>query len=360
MPEVFDLTTLEQPIVQAPMAGGPSTPQLAIAVCEAGGLGFLAAGYKQAQAVSAEIEAVRAATTRPFGINLFVPTPKPTNPESVREYLRELVPEAARQGVELGEPRYDDDQWEQKLELVCQQQVPVVSFTFGCPSAEVIERLHGAGIAAWVTITSTEEAGQARDAGADALIVQGTEAGGHRGGFLDDDSGGIGLLALLRLVADSVPLPLIATGGIADGETVAAVLCAGASAAQIGTALMLAPEAGTADAHRSLLTQPVPTALTRAFTGRLARGLVNRFLTEHTRNAPVAYPEIHHATSPLRAAARKRGDSDAINLWAGQAHQLARPLPAGEIVRTLGAGARKALAQAGQRIGSPGRGGQSG
>jgi nitronate monooxygenase len=351
MSERFGLTSLEEPIVQAPLAGGPSTPELAIAVCEAGGLGFLAAGYNRAQAVRTEIEAVRAATTRPFGVNLFVPTAEPAQPESLREYLHELGPEAERQGVRLGEPRYDDDAWDQKLELVCQEGPFVVSCTFGCPDEEVIDRLHRAMIAVWVTVTSIEEARHARDAGADALIVQGTEAGGHRGSFIDDErSAGTGLLALLRLIAHSVSLPLIAAGGIADGEAVAAVLCAGASAAQIGTALMLAPETGTTDAHRTLLGQPVPTSLTRAFTGRLARGLVNRFLTEHTRTAPVAYPEIHHVTSPLRAAARKRGDADAFNLWAGQAHQLAQARPAGEIVRALGADARSALARASHRI----------
>jgi nitronate monooxygenase len=135
----------------------------------------------------------------------------------------------------------------------------------------------------------------------------------------------------------------VAAGGIADGSAVAAVLCAGASAAQIGTALMLTPEAGTNDAQRELLGQPIPTRLTRAFTGRTARGLVNRFLDEHSDAAPMAYPEIHHATAPLRAAARRRGDADAFNLWAGQAHTLARELPAGEIVRQLGAEAREVL-----------------
>jgi nitronate monooxygenase len=343
---MFDVRSLEQPIVQAPMAGGPSTPELAIAACEGGGLGFLAAGYKRAETVRAEIGAVRAATDRPFGVNVFVPSPEPADPERLRDYLREIAPEAERQGVELGEPRYDDDEWEQKLELVCDERVPIVSFTFGCPSGAVFDRLHARDIAAWVTVTSVAEARSARDAGADALVVQGAEAGGHRGGFADDDRAEpVGLLALLRLVARAVPLPLIATGGIADGAAVAAVLCAGASAAQVGTALMLAPEAGTADAQRALLAHPAPTRLTRAFSGRLARGIVNRFLTEHSDTAPIAYPEIHHVTSPLRAAARKRGDADAFNLWAGQAHELAEQRPAAEIVRELGEQARATLAQ---------------
>jgi nitronate monooxygenase len=325
------------PIVQAPMAGGPSTPELAIVVCQAGGLGFLAAGYKKADAVREEIQAVRAATDAPFGVNLFVPGAEPADPQALGDYLRELAPEAERQGVELGDPRFDDDGWEPKLELVCAERPAVASFTFGCPAAEVFERLHAADIAAWVTVTNLEEAGVAEAAGADGLVVQGTEAGGHRASFIDDgsDEGGIGLLALLRLTARATPLPLIATGGIADGAALAAVLCAGASAAQIGTALMLTPEAATADAQRALLADRAPTRVTRAFSGRAARGIVNRFLSEHSGTAPIAYPEIHHVTSPLRAAARKRGDADAFNLWAGQAHELTEARPAAEIVRQM-------------------------
>jgi nitronate monooxygenase len=351
---MFDLGELAEPIVQAPLAGGPSTPELAIAVCEAGGLGFLAAGYKTAQAVGEEIAAVRAATARPFGVNVFVPTPlgESTDPAQLRAYLEELRPEADRQGAPVGEPRHDDDDWESKLRLLVEERVAVVSFTFGCPDRGVVERLHQSGSAVWVTCTSVPESHQAQRAGADALVVQGTEAGGHRAAFVDDENaGGLGLLALLRMVAAAVPLPLIATGGIADGAAVAAVLCTGARAAQIGTALMLAPEAGTTDAQRRLLPEPIPTRLTRAFTGRTARGMVNRFLLEHSATAPVAYPEINHATSPLRAAARRGGDADAFNLWAGQAHELARAMPAAEIVREMGAEARRVVRDVGSRFG---------
>jgi nitronate monooxygenase len=333
----FDLTTLELPIVQAPMAGGPSTPELAIAVCEAGALGFLAAGYKRADAVRHEIRTVRAATPKPFGVNLFVPAAEPTDPNRLRDYLRRLKPEAERQEAELGEPRFDDDDWKAKLELMYEERPTAVSFTFGCPDEQVVNHLHGVDVAVWITVTNVAEALVAREAGADALVAQGTEAGGHRGRFVDDgsDEGGIGLLALLRVLAQATPLPLIATGGIADGAGLAAVLCAGASAAQIGTALMLAPEAGTADAQRKALAERRPTRVTRAFTGRPARGIVNRFMLEHDDAAPAAYPEIHHVTSPLRAAARRSGDADAFNLWAGQAHELVQARPAGEIVREM-------------------------
>jgi nitronate monooxygenase len=338
------------------MAGGPSTPALAIAVCQAGGLGFLAAGYKRADAVREEMNAVRAATDAPFGVNLFVPGDEPADPDELREYLRRIAPEAERQGVPLGEPKFDDDDWEAKLTLVCAERPAVVSFTFGCPSAEVFERVHGADISAWVTITNVAEARAAHTAGADGLIVQGTEAGGHRGGFIDDgsDEGGIGLLALLRITANATPLPMIATGGIMDGASLAAVLCAGAGAAQVGTALMLAPEAATAEAQRARLADPVPTRVTRAFSGRPGRGMVNRFLTEHSATAPLGYPEINHVTSPLRAAARKRGDADSFNLWAGQAHELVQARPAGEIVREMADEAGTVLGRLSAALRDPG------
>lgn len=334
------------------MAGGPSTPELAVAVSEAGGLGFLAAGYKSTAAVAQEIETVRAGTDAPFGVNLFVPGLAYATAATVAEYGTRLEAEARRLGAELGQPRHDDDDWEAKLELVGRARVAVVSFAFGCPAAETIAGLHNNDAAVWVTVTDVREALAADEAGADGLVVQGSEAGGHRGGFsdADDGGGGTGLIALLRLVARSVTLPLVATGGIADGAAVAAALCAGASAAQVGTALMLAPEAGTPASQRALLSAPTPTRLTRAFTGRLARGMVNRFMVEHDHAAPSAYPAIHHLTSPLRAAARAQGDAEAFNLWAGQAHELAQARPAGEIVRALGADARRVSAEVAARL----------
>jgi nitronate monooxygenase len=329
------------------MAGGPSTPALAIAVGEAGGLGFLAAGYKRAPAVRDDIRAVRAGTSAPFGVNLFVPAAAPGDPETVRTYVERLAPEARRQGAELGEPRFDDDDWEAKLDVISEERPAVASFTFGWPGASIVDRLHARDVAVWVTVTNVEEAVVAAEVSADVLIVQGAEAGGHRGGFVEDgsDEGGIGLLALLRLLARATPrpLPLVASGGVADGAALAAVLCAGASAAQIGTALMLAPEAGTPEAQRAVLAERRPTRITRAFTGRAARGIVNRFIEEHSGAAPVAYPEIHHVTSPLRAAARHAGDAEAFNLWAGQAHELVHARPAGEIVREMAAEAAAAL-----------------
>jgi nitronate monooxygenase len=342
---------IEHPIVQAPMAGGPSTPELAAAVSGAGGLGFLAAGYRAPEDVRDHIAALRGLTERPFGLNLFAPPGPAGDPVEVSGYAAGLRAEAARAGTELGEPRHDDDALAAKVALAAEERVPVVSFTFGLPPGEALTALHDAGAAVWVTVTSAEEAAEAAELGADALVVQGTEAGGHRGGFDDHGPADIGLLALLQLVSARTARPLVATGGIATGAGVAAVLAAGADAAQLGTVFLRCPEAATPAAQRDALGGEAATALTRAFTGRRARGIVNRFMTANEHAAPSAYPEVHHLTAPMRAAARAAGDADSFNLWAGQAYPLAPDgVPAAELVSSLAAEARAALERAGRRL----------
>lgn len=337
------------------MGGGPSTPALAATVSGAGGLGFLAAGYKAPEAVRADLEELRSLLSdrMPFGVNVFAPPGHGVGAANVAAYADTLHDEAARAGTRLGTPSWDDDRYDEKLRLLAAERVPVVSFTFGCPSREDVERLHRAEVAVWVTTTTPDEAETASAVGADALVVQGVEAGGHRGSFDDARPGDVGLLALLQLVRARVgdALPLVATGGVATGPAVAAVLAAGAAAAQLGTAFMLCPEAATATGHRDALAQvEAPTALTRAFTGRTARGIANRFLREHSADAPSAYPEIHHLTAPVRTAARQRGEADSFHLWAGQAYGLAKPVPAAELVVQLAEEARTALSAAARRL----------
>jgi nitronate monooxygenase len=347
------LGDLDVPVVQAPMAGGPSTPELAAAVCDAGGLGFVAAGYQRAESVRAEIETTRALTDRPFGVNVFVGGAEPAEPALVEAYAARLRAEVGRTGVELGEPRFDDDAFAAKVDLLCEERVAVVSFTFGLPPREAVDRLHRAGSEVWITVTSPAEARAAAEHGADALVVQGIEAGGHRGIFTDDDEAAdLTVLVALQLVGAAVDLPLVATGGIATGAAVGAVLVAGAAAAQVGSVYLRSPEAGTSPAQRAATATARPTKLTRAFSGRLARGIVNRLLTEHGEAAPRAYPEIHHLTTPLRAHGRSTGDADLINLWAGQAHELAPELPAGEITRQLAEEARAAVAEVHRGLGA--------
>ena len=348
---LWGMEHLRVPIVQAPLAGGSSTPELAAAVSTAGGLGFLAAGYKAPDAVREDLAAVRALTDRPFGVNLFAPTGSPADSARVNSYAERLESEARRAGVELGEPRFDDDRYADKLLLLEQERPAVVSFTFGCPRPAVVRALQAVGVTVWVTITDASEASEAIAAGAEGLVVQGVEAGGHRGSFVDrEDHEQFGLLALLAVVGARVDVPLIAAGAIATGGALAAVLAAGADAAALGTAFMRCPEAGTSAPHRAALGTPQPTGLTRAFSGRLARGIINRVQAEHTAAAPIAYPELHHITAPLRAHARAAGDPELINLWAGQAHELAREIPAAELVAELARDAAVALDEARRRL----------
>ncbi|MGW3952760.1 nitronate monooxygenase [Streptomyces sp. NPDC004752] len=344
------------PIVQAPMAGGVAVPQLAAAVSEAGGLGFLAGGYKTADGMYQEIKQLRGLTGRPFGVNLFMPQPEYSDPAAVEVYAHQLAGEAAWYEVELGDPDSGrDDGYEAKLAVLLDNPVPVVSFHFGVPSRNVIDSLRRAGIVTLVTATTAEEALAVQRAGADAVIAQGVEAGGHQGTHRDipeNDGSGLGLLALVAQVRETVDIPIVAAGGIMRGGHIAAVLAAGAAAAQLGTAFLATPESGASAVHKQALTSPLftRTELTRAFSGRPARGLVNRFLREHGPYAPAAYPEVHHLTAPLRKAAAKAGDAQGMALWAGQGHRMARDLPAGRLVETLAAeldAARTALSAGG-------------
>ncbi|MEX2972654.1 nitronate monooxygenase [Streptomyces sp. C184] len=331
------------PIVQAPMAGGGSGPELAAAVCGAGGLGFLAAGYKTADGMYQEIKQLRSLTDRPFGVNLFMPQPSLADGSVVDVYREQLAGEATWYETELGDTDGPvDDGYEAKLAILREDPVPVVSFTFGCPSRAVLDSFAQVGTYTIVTATTAAEAQAAQWSGADAVCVQGVEAGGHQGTHRDDPhadgtGAGLGLLALLGQVREAVQIPVIAAGGLMRGSQIAAVLAAGACMAQLGTAFLATPESGANPLHKQALTNPLftHTELTRAFSGRPARGLVNRFMREHGPYAPAAYPAVHYLTSTVRKAAAKAGDAQGMNLWAGQGHRLARELPAGRLVEVL-------------------------
>ena len=340
----MDLAELlrERPILQAPMAGGASTPALVSAVEGAGGLGSLAAGYLTADAFAEQIRAVREQGTRVFGANLFVPGPSTAGTAAVDAYRAELAPDARRYGVEVGPARYDDDSWDAKLDALTAAAVPLVSFTFGCPSGEVLERLRATGSATVVTATTVDEARSAVARGASGLCVQGLEAGGHRATFDPARGDDRPLLEVLPDVVAAVDVPVIAAGGIMTGAGIAAALNAGAAAVQLGTAFLRCPESGAQPLHKAALADPAftETSLTRAFTGRPARGLTNRFMTEH-RDAPSAYPEVHHMTKPLRAAAARAADPEGMALWAGTGFRSSRELPAADLVAELRAQAVK-------------------
>ncbi len=338
-----DLARLTVPVMAAPMAGGASTPQLVAAVNGAGGLGFLAAGYRSAVAMTEQIAAVWELTDRPFGVNLFVPA-GPADPAVVADYRARLLPEAERWGVELPVTIAPDrDDWDAKIAALRADPVPLVSYTFGLPTPAEAAALRALGSTQIGTVTSAAEALAAARAGMDALCVQGPEAGGHRATHRADATPGTALLlALLAEIRRVTDLPLIAAGGLGDGPAIAAALRAGAAAVQLGTAYLRADESGASPAHQAALVDGrlTGTVVTRAFTGRPARGLRNAFIDRYDPYAPPAYPELHHLTQPLRAAAAERGDTDAMHLWAGTAHALARTGPAATITRELWAQAQ--------------------
>ncbi|WP_241248903.1 nitronate monooxygenase [Rhodococcus sp. X156] len=341
------LERLPVPIIGAPMAGGPSTVQLAAAVSTAGGLGVLAGANLSVDAMGDRVQALRPAigANGVFGVNLFLPTAEPTLDADGRaaldRHLATLETWAQRYGVRRGEAAWDDDHWRAKIDWLVAHPVSLVTFHFGAPPREVVQELHALGTEVWTTVTSRAEARLAAESGLDALVVQGPEAGGHRGCFttaLDDPDQQVPLLQLLGLVQSVTDLPLVAAGGLADAAAVAQVLSAGARAAQLGTAFLLCPEAGTAAPHRAALASDRPTAVTRAFSGRPARGIRNALLDELTDGAPALYPHLNRASQPIRAASAAAGDEAAVALWAGEQHSLAHAIPAADVVRAVAAG----------------------
>ncbi len=329
---------LIRPVVVAPMAGGPTTPELVEAAAGAGATAFLAAGYRTPAAVEAEVRRLQA-TTRPYGLNIFVPMPPPPDVPAIERYRRLLQPEAERYGVDLPPVRvHDDDAFGAKVALAEAYAVPLVSFTFGVPARPVVDALRARGSAVLITVTSAAEAVRAVAAGPDALIAQAGTAGGHAATTGPSGYRGVTtapeVLAAVRAVTE---LPVIVAGGVTTGDGVAALLRRGAIGVQCGTAFLLADEAGTRPAHRRALLSGefTETVVTRAFSGQPARGLRNRFIDAYDAVAPVGYPAVHHLTAPIRASAARQDDAGALNLWAGTGFAAARSGPAADLVAAL-------------------------
>lgn len=332
------------PLVQAPMAG-VGTPALAAAVSNAGGLGSIGVGAMDANAARQAIRDTRALTDKPFNVNLFCHVPATADAARERRWLEYLAPRFAEFGAtpptalrEIYKSFVADTAM---FEMLLEEKPAVVSFHFGLPAAERIAALRDAGIVLLASATTIEEARQIEAAGIDAVVAQGVEAGGHRGSFdTDARDEGLGTMALVRLLASKTRLPVIAAGGIMDGAGIAAALALGAQAAQLGTAFVACPETVADAAYRAALLagQTRPTTLTRAISGRPARGFVNR-LTELgiAAEAPAVpdYPITYDAGKALHAAAKAAGSAEFAAQWAGQAAPLARSLPAAELVATL-------------------------
>lgn len=339
------------PIIQAPLAGGGDTPALVAAVAEAGGLGFIGAAYLTPAQIADAARDVRARTTRPFGINLFAPVlaAPPGNPHAavarVAPFYTELglpapvVPTAAADGFAA------------QLDAALASGASVFSFTLGIVPPAAIAGARRCGMTVIGTATTVDEACALEQAGVDAIVVQGSEAGGHRGSFaVPFERGMIGLIALVPQVADAVGVPVIASGGIMDGRGIAAALTLGASAVQLGTAFLTCDEAGVPDVYKEaiLAAREDGTRITRAFSGRPARGIVNRFMTAVDSDDPDAilpFPMQNALTRPLRSAAAKAGRAELLSLWAGQGVRLARRQPAGALVTRLARETEEALAR---------------
>ncbi len=330
---------VELPILQAPMAGSHDTPELAAAVSEAGGLGSVGCAYFSGERIDDTAASVRRKTKRPFALNLFVRDEAPEDAEAARRVAPVLDAFRTELGLSapLGTPKPAPALAEQ-LAAVLRVRPRVFSFTFGVPTQAQIAEVRAAGILVVGTATSLEEAEALARLGVDAVCAQGGEAGGHRGTFLGRfEDALVGTMALTRQIVARVRVPVIAAGGIMDGAGIAAALALGASAVQLGTAFLLCPEAATQPAHRAALTSPAArtTVVTRAFSGRSARGIRNRFTDAFESVAAAPFPEQQSLTADLRAAAATAGRADLMQLWAGQGAPLIRSLPAGELVRTL-------------------------
>ena len=348
---------LRRPVIAAPMAGGPTTPELIAAVAEAGGLGLIGSGYLDAAATRAEITRVRELTDAPFGVNVFLLDRDDSEaalaatggPEAVAEYSAAIGPVAQRLGVELAsEPAFTDFDQQATLDALVADPVAVVSFTFGIPDRGTVQALQEVGTAVVVTVATVADAVRAAEVGADWLSVQSADAGGHRSTTtVGEEPDHISTVELTLAVRRALPeVEFVAAGGIVRPEDAAAVLDAGADGIQLGTVLLRTPEAGTSALHRAALGDPqfTQTRPTRAYTGRFARALVNEFVAEFDSTAPAAYPHLHLLTGPMRKAAAQAGDIQVPPLWAGSRWRAAGAYvdrPAAEVVAEIWDGARK-------------------
>lgn len=346
---IIDLFGIEHPVLLAPMAG-PGTAELAIAVAEAGGLGALPCAMLTPEQIRKDLGVIRQRTAKPINLNFFTHTPPQPDPAREARWKARLAPYYAELGVDPTKPvpavvRTPFD--ETGCAIVEEFKPEIVSFHFGLPAPPLLARVRAIGCKVIASATTAAEARWLAERGCDAVIAQGAEAGGHRGMFLSDDvSSQAGTFALVPQVVDAVKVPVIAAGGIADARGIAAAFALGAAAVQIGTAYLFCPEATVPPLHRQALrtARDDGTALTNLFTGRPARGLVNRLMREVgplSADAP-AFPLAGGALAPLKAAAEAKGAADFTALWSGQAAALGRELPAGDLTRQL---AREALAK---------------
>ena len=331
---------MDHPIIQAPMAGGATTPALVSAVCSAGGLGFIGAAYLTADQILETSRAVRSGTRRPFGINLFSPVEHQPLPADTRPALDALAGYHGEMGLPAPEvPTRTIQPFDQQVAATLESGASVFSFTFGPLPPGALKSVRSRGMFVIGTATTVEEAVALERAGCDAIVAQGSEAGAHRGTFGQADfaEAMVGTIALVPQIVDAVRIPVVASGGIMDGRGVAAVLALGAQAAQMGTAFLTTRESGIPDAYKAAIlgARETDTRVTRAFSGRPARGIANRFMNEVEARGPEAnlgYPTQNALTRSLRTEAARRDRREFLSLWAGQGLRLARRESAAALV----------------------------
>lgn len=334
MNELTKLLKVEFPVIQAPMAGGVTTSQLVAAVSNCGGLGMIGAGYLTPTQMRDQIKEIKQLTSKPFGVNLFIPNEYAVSSDLIDKAISSLQPfhqqlntDAEQRHIQKSEALYKN--FDEQLQVVLDEEVPICSFTFGLPSIEVIDILKKAKITLIGTATSVKEALLNESSGMDIVTVQGCEAGGHRGAFSDDGEGGlIGLMSLIPQVVDRLQIPVIAAGGIMDSRGVKASLCLGAKGVQMGTAFLTCKESGAHSLHKDAIlhSSEEDIILTRAFSGKWARGIKNTFTTEMDRDGVFIadFPVQNNLTKGIRKEASIQNNRNYMSLWSGQNPRMAK------------------------------------
>jgi nitronate monooxygenase len=331
---------IKYPIIQAGMAGGPTTPELVAAVSNAGALGTLGAGYMSPEDIRNVLSQIMKLTNEPFAVNLFLPQVYEENEQQILNMQKHLNKYRKQLGIaEVSSVPDIQDLFKQQLNVVIEAGVKIVSFTFNKPSASLIEKLHDSGFTVIATATTVKEAKELESIGTDMIVAQGSEAGGHRGTFLDvEDEALIGTMALVPQIVDAVDCPVIAAGGIMDGRGMAAAFSLGASAVQLGTAFLTVQESGANEIHKSaiLTSKDTDTKITQAFSGKSARGFKNEMMLSLESAAGLPpYPIQHVLTSDIRKEAARQGNKELVSMWAGQASALSKKHSAKKLIEHL-------------------------
>lgn len=340
--EITRLLKINYPIIQAGMAGGPTTPELIAAVSNAGGLGTLGAGYMTPEQMRQSIEKIRELTNKPFGVNVFIPEKPEVDDEKIKQSNQLLKP--IRKKLKLSDPpvisRTSTDLFLEQIKVILDYNVPVCTFTFGLPEREIIEQLKNHHITIIGTATTVKEAIIIEEEGMDIVVVQGSEAGGHRGSFATSfENSMIGTISLIPQVADHVHIPIIAAGGIMDSRGILAAMVLGAKAVQMGTAFLTCDESGANNLHKERILNSTEdeTTITSAFSGKPARGIRNEFITLMKGNEHLLpdYPIQNQLTQDIRSEASKQLDSEWMSMWSGQSPRLSKKTSAHDLIKSI-------------------------